>query len=323
LQRITESLWVLTPPPFFPINFLPEGKAYSFFLGRQAALTARAIRAAMRRLELSDPIFWISFDVPLGEALIGKFEEKMRIYHRFDEIRGQPYLARHGGPREKKLIESCDLVFSSSPALMGGEEKFFFLPNGVEHAFFARALEEIEVPPDLAAIPRPRIGFLGNIEERMNRDLLKRILQERPSWSLVLIGPAKDPRAMEAFSKFSNFHWLGSRKYSLAPNYLGGFDVGIIPYVRSLQTSGIYPLKINEYLAAGLPVVLTDFAPLEEFRRVAEISPESGFIEAVERALLKDSREERRRRSLFALSNSWERRAERVSERIEFSEGKR
>ncbi|HBN07354.1 MAG TPA: hypothetical protein DD435_01475 [Cyanobacteria bacterium UBA8530] len=326
LLRLDENFWVLTPPPFFPINFLPEGRSYSFCLGRQAELTARAILAAMKRIELISPIFWISFDVPLGEALIGKFEEKMRIYHRFDEIRGQPYLARHGGPHEKKLIESCDLVFSSSPNLMEGKEKFFLLPNGVEHAFFARALEELEIPPDLGEIPRPRIGFLGNIDERMNKDLLKKLLREKPEWSLVLIGPAQE-RAMREFSDFQNFHWLGPKNYSLAPNYLAGFDVGIIPYVRSLQTSGIYPLKINEYLAAGLPVVSTDFAPLEEFRDVTEISSESGFVEAVERALLENSREKRRNRSLFAFSNSWEKRAERVSACIEgfllFSEGKR
>ncbi|MGE5707100.1 MAG: hypothetical protein ACM3YO_02110, partial [Bacteroidota bacterium] len=183
----SRDLWLLSPPPLLPINGLPDGPEYEWLLERNARLVASSIKRAMKNLGMKQPIFWNSFDVPLGYALLGKLEEGLRVYHCFDEIRGEAYIARHGSRLEELLIQRSDLVLTSSAGLV--RPGAHFVPNGVDHEHFAQALGPIAIPPDLLPLPRPLIGYWGHVESRLDYELLERLLLARPQYTLVLVGP--------------------------------------------------------------------------------------------------------------------------------------
>lgn len=319
LRRVPDAereIWVLTPPPILP-NGLPTAL---FEAGLKAAsvMVARSIRSAMQRLGMRDVLYWVSFDVPLGTRLIGKLGERMVIYHCFDEIAGEPYIARHGARLEPELMRKSEVVFTTSCMLQKARQeqhpRVHFVPNGVDFAHYARALDpHTRVPDDLAALPRPVIGYLGNFESRIDFELLDQLAAARPDWSLALIGPSKGKytQKLRTLERHPNVHVLGPRSVSEAPGYLKGFDVALIPFVLSDQTRAIYPLKINEYLAAGRPVVMTPFAPLPEFAAVSWIADGVyDTVSAIEEALGRRDPGSVSARMELARSNDWDARAQ-------------
>jgi UDP-galactopyranose mutase len=116
------------------------------------------------------------------------------------------------------------------------------------------ARKNIDAPADQEAIPHPRIGFFGVIDERMNTDLLKAIAEKKPGWHLVIVGPVVkiDP---EILPVADNLHYIGTRSYDDLPKYLSGWDVALIPFALNESTRFISPTKTPEYLAGGVPVV--------------------------------------------------------------------
>lgn len=322
LEQASNGIWTLTPTPGMPINFLGDHALYRRLLDQNAQGMATEIQKAMQQLGLKDPLFWISFEVPMGLALVGKLQERLKIYHCFDEIRGEAYIARHGAKLEGELIPKCDLVITSSQALQTSRgllhPNCHYIPNGVRHRHFAQALGDLTIPDELKDIPRPIVGYLGNIEARIDPDLLEYLLKERP-YSLVLVGPisAQAQGWINRLKRYPHFHALGAKPYEQAPAYLKAFDAGIIPFVRSVFTSGVYPLKLNEYLSAGLPVVMTDFGCLESFHEVAWITKDqAAFLHSLDRAVC-ENRKNRLWRSDYAQQNDWSTRAKSILTLIE------
>jgi glycosyltransferase involved in cell wall biosynthesis len=111
-------------------------------------------------------------------------------------------------------------------------------------------------PADQNHVPRPRLGFFGVIDERMDMALLRGAADVRPDWHFVMVGPVVkiDPATLP---QGPNIHWIGSRKYQELPAYLSGWDVGIMPFAINQSTRYISPTKTPEFLAAGVPVVST------------------------------------------------------------------
>jgi glycosyltransferase involved in cell wall biosynthesis len=312
------SLWVLTPPPIIP-NGLPR-PWYDLGLAVSARRVRHAIRAACRELGFKRPIFWVSFDVPLGSELAGRLGERLVVYHCFDAIEGEPYIARHGERLEAALMRRSDVVFTTSEDLQArkgiAHENGHFVPNGVDFRHFARALDpRLRVPDDLARLPRPVLGYLGNLEARVDFALLEGVARARRDWSIALVGPVPPAYSerLRALAALPNVHALGPRQASAAPAYLKGFDVAMIPFVKSPQTRAIYPLKLNEYLAAGRPVVMTPFTDLDEFRTVCRVADGvTEWVGAIARALEEDGDEAKRERQAIARGHDWAERAERT-----------
>lgn len=310
------ELWVLTPPPIFP-NGLPTS-LYEVALNLSARLVGRAVREASWQLEMKRPIFWVSFDVPLGTRLAGKLGERMVVYHCFDEIAGESYIARHGMRLEPELMQKSDVVFTTSLELQRAKREVHphchFVPNGVDFDHYSQACNPAtELPSDLSGIRGPLVGYLGNFESRVDFDLLEGIAAARPDWSLVLIGPSKGmyTERLRRLQTYANVHVLGSRSASLAPSYLKAFDVALIPFVHSAQTRAIYPLKLNEYLAAGRPVVMTPFAPLPEFEATCWVADGVyDFVTSIEQALAARTPEHVAARMEVARHNDWQHRAQ-------------
>lgn len=316
--------WVLTPPPTLPINGLDAGALYGSGFAANSQVLRRSIRWAMDALGITSPILWISFELPMGAGLLGTLGERLSAYHCFDEVLGEPYLARHGPALEAVLFERADMVFASSRKLAEDRARLrpdiLYVPNGVDFESFQRATDpELALPEDLRRIPNPRIGYLGNLESRVDYGLLEAVALARPDWSLVLVGPSEGlwSEKLAILGKLPNVYVMGKRAPEEAPAILKAFDAAIIPFVRSAQTEAIYPLKLNEYLAAGRSVVMTPFADLREFQNVAWIAPDAPtFVAALEEALRPVEPWALHQRQQIARENDWRGRAAVISQHL-------
>src|SRR5262249_13556278 len=186
--------------------------------------------------------------------------EKLCIYYCIDEWSQFSYIDRKMAETEERLIERADAIFAATSALAERKRarnpRTFLAPHGVDHALFARALDDAtELPEDLAALPRPIIGFYGTLQTWVDFDLLATIAARRPGWSFVLLGQALTD--VGKIARLPNVHLLGRRPHADLPAYCKGFDVGIIPYLIDERSEFVNPIKLREYLSAGLPVVST------------------------------------------------------------------
>jgi glycosyltransferase involved in cell wall biosynthesis len=282
------------------------------------------VRRAVRRLGLEHPILWAY--VPQAEVLIGALEPSLVIYHCVDDIAAQDRIDTQSfRAAETRFAARADLVLASAPALAKRlrtiSSNVLDAPNVADTELFSRALEPGPLDPGMAALPTPRIVFTGAIVAvKLDLPLLASLARLRPSWSFALVGPIGpgEPDAdISAIIGEPNIHLLGPRSYGELPDVLRAADAGLIPYARNPLTESIFPMKVYEYLAAGLPVVATELPALAEVTEVATAPDAEGIAELLERALAEQDPERRAARSQAAASHSWERRLEEIAAEIE------
>lgn len=270
-RRIGLNLWVYTPPPCLPMGRLPEGRVFDRIYAANQRLLGRSVRLAAGRLGFRAPILWLSFSVLMSEGAIGSLGESLVVYHCTDDISALPGVSPAAARIEARLIARSDLVLCSSPALAASRGGVF-VPNGVDFDLFSAARSpETPIPAPIADLPRPVVGYAGQIDERFDFDLFDTVVQMCPSWPFVLVGavaPAVQARLSALVAERRNVRAFGLVPQAQLPGWLKGFDVAILPWRCTPQTRAIYPLKLGEYLAAGLPVVATPFADLADARDV-------------------------------------------------------
>jgi UDP-galactopyranose mutase len=265
------------------------------------------------RERLRDPIAW--YYTPMAIEWSRHLRPSVTVYDCMDELshfQGAPPVLVE---RERILFERADLVFTGGQSLYEAKRRHHprvhAFPSSVDAEHFASARAHRsdggDEPADQASIPRPRLGFFGVIDERMDLELLRRVAELRPDLSLVMIGPTVkiDPATLP---QLPNIHWLGSKSYADLPAYLAGWDVAIMPFARNDATKFISPTKTLEYLAAGKPVVSTSIRdvvrPYGE-QGLARIADEPhAFVAAVAEALwdVADNPE----RDAFVALTSWD-----------------
>ena len=278
------------------------------------------LRALCRRHKLQRPILW-SF-MPNVSHLLGALDEKLVIYHCVDEYRAFSGVSREAlATMEDDLVRRSDLVLTSS-ARLAAERRFLnpnthFVSHGVDLRHFHRALDrEIDVPEDLRHLPRPVIGFFGLLADWVDQDAIAAVARAHPEWSVVLIGKAVTD--LRAISRIPNVHLLGQKPYAVLPDYCRGFDVALLPFVTNELTVRANPLKLREYLAAGLPVVSTPLPEVERYRELIRLAETPGqFVTEVERALEEHSLFEARTRVKAMAAESWEVRVEEIRDLVD------
>jgi len=288
------------------------------------ALNARLLRAASwlaaRRMHLGAPVLWGY--VPQAEVLVDTLTPGLVIYHCVDDIAVQDGIdAASFAAAERRFAARADLVIASSPALADRmrtmSSHVLYAPNVDDTHHFASALLPATVDQSISALPRPRIVFVGAIAaKKLDLDLLAAIADARPAWTLALVGPIGlgDPSTdVSALAARANVHLLGARPQARLPEVLRGATVGLIPYRRSRLTESIFPMKVYEYLAAGLPVVATGLPALADVDGVELVDGLAQALAALEAALREDSPERRQARSDAVRDNSWETRIEQIN----------
>lgn len=307
---------VLTPPPVLPVNGLPEGSLHTGLLTVNARIVERSIRDAMAHLGMQTPIVINAFNPYLGLPLVDRLGEQMRVYYCYDEISAAGWNSKHGTGLEAALIARSDVVITTSRPLQESRSALnaacHVVENGVDFELFHEAYAHW--PED----NRPRVGFIGSLDARVDFRLLETVCAAAPDIEFVFVGRILEEAACRKLERLDNVTFLGPKRPEELPDVLAGFHVGIIPFVRDEFTRNIYPLKINEYLAAGRPVVMTDFAQLDEFAgMVSKADGPEAFLAALRAELMMDTASRRAERARLAEANAWPARAQRFGEILE------
>ncbi len=275
---------------------------------------------AARRLGMQRPILWAY--VPQAEVLIDTLDPSLIVYHCVDDIAAQDRIdSASFRAAETRFAARADLVLASAPAiaerLRDISGNVMDAPNVADTELFSRALEPGPLDPQMSALPTPRIVFTGAIVAvKLDLPLLAELARLRPDWSFALVGPIGpgEPRAdISAIASVPNIHLLGSRPYGELPEVLRAADAGLIPYARNALTESIFPMKVYEYLAAGLPVVATPLPALAGLTDIATAPDAHGIAEELDSALEHDDHDRRVKRSRAAASHSWEQRLEAIA----------
>ncbi len=315
--RRADGLYVLSPL-VVPLHANRVARAVN-----RRLLPALVGRAA-RRIGLHRPILW-SY-VPQAEILIDTLAPSLVVYHCVDDIAAHSRIDTASfRAAEQRFAGRADLVLASAPALARRMRTLsgnvLEAPNVADTELFATALEPGDADVALAALPTPRLVFTGAISAiKLDIGLLTELARARRDWSMALVGPVGlgDPHTdVSALGSEPNVHLLGTRSYEQLPAVLRGADVGLIPYVRSELTESIFPMKVFEYQAAGLPVIATPLPALAGVPGVDTAADAEGFARSIERALERDSPERRLERSRAVRSRSWETRLQEIASAIE------
>ncbi len=204
-------------------------------------------------------------DVPY---LVGKLNEECFVYYCVDEYtQFDGFDANRVAATENELIDRADVVVTTSEQLFktkrARRSDVLLMRHGVDYDHFARAWREsLPRPADLADVQGPIFGFFGLIHHWVDTALIAEVARLRPNYTFVLIGEAKVD--VSELKRARNILLLGRRPYESLPAYCAAFDAGLLLFARSAMTQNVNPIKMYEYLAAGLPIVST---PLPEARR--------------------------------------------------------
>jgi glycosyltransferase involved in cell wall biosynthesis len=223
---------------------------------------------------------------------------------------------------ELRAVHASDVVLAISPRLCRRlaeiHPRTYLLPSGADLPHFRDATDRSKpLHPALRGVRPPRLGFMGQLDERLDQDLLIHLATTRPDWRIVLAGRAKPGVDLGPVLRLPNVHATGFLPYEELPALLRGVDVALLPYRDTALTQSCSPLKVYEYVAADRPVVSTPLEGLAACRmavRVAE-TPE-GFVAAVAEALANPDALRAERRAV-AEASSWEHRTDELELRLE------
>jgi len=319
VQTTNDGITVVSPAaiPFY-------GSRAARFANRHL-LTAQ-IQALVRSRGLENPILWLA--IPTAVDMIGRFKESLVIYQVSDKYDANtmdhatdPELIRR---MHELAINSADLVFYSGRKLLAeattGKEHSHLLEQAVDFDHWSSAgTGKLTIAPEVAAIPRPRLGYFGAIEPwLLDQELIKRAAKERPDWHWVFIGNRLRELPIE---KLPNTHFLSRIAYNDLPRYAAGFDVCVLPWETEKSfTSYGSAIKVREYLATGKPVVIAALPEYEAMSDVLRIArSREDFFNLIQEALNEKDPNAAIRRQNAVRNGTWDARANWVSDLIERS----
>lgn len=315
LDSIPHNFRAATPPLTLPINWLPKGRVYDFFQKINNGIVLRTIGRVLRDHGVERFIFINCYDPFFAGYLPKRFGAALSIYHCIDDITQNAYTAKHGADLENEAVRQVDVTFATSTNLQklkqpyGGDRVLTYF-NAADVGVFERVVKEkFPRPAELDGRPGPVIGFIGNLDElRIDYPLLLEVARTHPDKTLLLVGPVNSPEPrMLGLDRLPNVVFAGPRPLDALPPLLQHMDCVLIPFLCNTLTRSIYPLKINEYLAAGKPVISTSFS--DDIRTFADCIylAEDGadFVNLVDEAIAERNPAVVQRRLTVANSNTW------------------
>ena len=310
-----EEIIAVTPALSLPINFLQDGALYDFLHAYNERVVADAVSELIKKYHIKNYVFFNNFIPAYFDVIPDHITQPLlKVYRSSDDISQEPYIAKHGVRKEQIAVKEADLVLVSSFGLQQKlsdlRDPVYRIPNAADFELF-NDFSELTKPEDLIAFEGKKLIFLsGNISKlRIDYQLLSDIAVRFADCQLLIAGPVKDTELSDfQLNKFENITWLGAMSLANLARYLAYSDCAIIPFLKNTLTAGIYPLKINEYLAAGKPVVSTNFsediAGFSDCIYLANSNEE--FIAQIERALNESGDIDLiQQRVTVAKSNNW------------------
>lgn len=268
---------------------------------------------------------------PMALSIGDHFSPDFILYDCMDELSNFKFAPPELKEKEKELFRKADLVFTGGHNLYQvkkhSHHNIYPFPSSIDKEHFANARQTVNDPEDQKNIPHPRFGFYGVVDERFDIDLIKEVAEKKPEWQFVILGPVVkiDP---ETLPKLNNIHYLQGKNYEELPQYLGGWDIAIIPFLRNEATKYISPTKTPEYLAGGKPVISTSIIDvvrpygINNLVHIADSADD--FIRTAEMELKNTNKDKWLQKvDLFLSQNSWNKTWERMMQLIRDTQDKK
>ena len=262
--------------------------AESGFADAQLPVLQKLLEELISSRQIEQPVAW--FYTPMALPLLQSLDASAVVYDCMDELSAFRNAPAALLERERALLQAADLVFTGGPSLFRAKQALHSnvhcFPSSVEEAHFAKARNPGVDHVEQRALPRPRLGFFGVIDERFDPEAIALLAETHPDWQIVLVGPIVkiDPATLP---HMPNVHYMGQRPYAELPAFLGGWDVTMLPFAINDATRYISPTKVLEYMAAEKPIVSTPVADVvDPYSHIVRIGRDPrGFVTACEEAL--------------------------------------
>jgi len=312
LVQLGPNLWNYSPiRAIESINWLPNEVLFDFFNRINNRRLAADIRQAVEMAGFKDYILFNDNDIFRSFYLKELLKPRLYIYYSRDNLLAVPYWRKHGRTFEPPHIAKADIGVANSIYLSDYLRKYnpdsYYIGQGCSLSVF-NPDRDYPVPQDMKDIPHPIIGYVGAIVSlRIDIRILLEIARSRPDWHILMVGPEDGFFAASELHDLPNVHFPGRKDVSALPAYIAHCDVCINPQLVNDMTVGNYPLKIDEYLAMGKPVVATRTATMKLFEDHTELAdkPED-YPPLIEKALAGNNPVLREKRIRFAGEHTWE-----------------
>jgi glycosyltransferase involved in cell wall biosynthesis len=286
VRQVLENLYVVVPHLPIGLNQIHRANVMRTYL-----------LELIQTYKIQEYGFW--YYSPMFLSWATHLTPRLVVYDCMDELSLFAHAPTNLSEYEFALFSMADVVFTGGISLYERKRdrhpNVHCFPSSIDQSHFQQARFALADPPDQSFLPRPRLGYAGVLDERLDLELLATVAGERPEWQMVMLGPTVKIQPSQ-LPKRSNIHYLGMKHYSDLPAYMANWDVGMLPFALNEATRFISPTKTPEYLAAGLPVVSTpirDVVSTYGKDNLVQIWDDpTDVVVAVERALrqAKDSR---------------------------------
>ena len=316
LRKFNDNLWILDFPfMVYSINKIPFRCIFDYFNKINNRKVAKYINEYLNALNFKEPTLFIDNDIYRSMYLKEFLKPKLSIYYRRDYIIGVSYWKRHGKRLEPKIIAKSDMAMGNSTLFCEELKKYnphvYLLETGVNIDLYD-AKKKYQIPIGIEKIPHPIIGYVGSIYSiRLDEELLCKLAEKRLGYNFVFTGPEDDCFKKSKLHEMKNVVFTGSQKLTELPAYISAFDVCLNPQKVNEITMGNYPLKIDEYLALGKPVVATDTPIMDEvFKDQVHLAKNADdYLTFIDTGVEESKNPDLKiKRIKFAMTHSWENR---------------
>ena len=320
LDEIPENFIIATPPPTIPINFLENNGLYKTLNKYNRNVLLKTVKQVIADNDIKDFIYMTCYDPFFAPVLPKEIGAALSIYQCIDDISTEAYMAKHGVRLEEQAARDSDITLVTSTNLCKFYKQFqpetHIIHNAVDISIFKNLYyRDVERPAEIKNVKTKIIGFTGNLDNiRLDYRLMRRLAEGHPDKTLLLVGPINSPEVYsEGLDKMPNVILTGAKTIYEVPNYLKFMDVVILPSLLNKMSLSVYPLKINEYLAAGKSAIATSFSDdIRSFQPHIRIADSHDhFVQLIDEAIADYPEHKVRARMAIGESNTW---ADRVKE---------
>jgi len=324
LKQVGENLWHYIPQEILEsVNQVKSPALFNVVNGVNNKRFSKSILKAVKQIGFDDFIIINDNEVYNGLAIKELVKPSLYVYYLRDKLSAMKYWKLHVGRVEPSLIKSSDVIVANSEYLSdyaaGFNKHSYYVGQGCDVTHFLTRPPQADIDAMLKDIPKPIVGYMGAINaERLDINLIEGIATKMPDYSFVFIGIEDETFKQSALHQLKNVYFLGKKDFAELPAFLYGIDVAINPQAMNEITIGNYPRKVDEYLAAGKPVVATKTHAMNPFRNHVYLGESvDDYVTLIPKAIAENNAARAEARRNFALEHTWKKNAELILEAIE------
>ncbi len=314
--NVGSKVYNLVIPGGIPVYFLKNEKIFNFLFPFNTFIYKTILKRTIKKLNFKNPIVISAYNPFYGLSMLNKLGEKTHIYYCYDGVESG-FFGKRIFDFEDKFSKNAKAIITTSDYLNNEKLKLnqnsFVVKNGVDFPVFSKFAKT-----EVFDRERKKVGFIGSLDPRFDIETVEFAVKNMTHFDFEFTGDMRNEALKSRLRKYPNVRFFDPVKPNDVPELLAKYDVGIIPYIVNEVNKNIYPLKINEYLAVGVPLVMTPFASLPEFNGMVSLSKDKNdFMLKLQEEADNDTNEKIKLRIDFAAANSWDARTESFSQIIE------